>query len=619
MSLGSDPILIIANGASYSKDSGDPLVLNYLPNMGGRRIHLGLPSFVRDLMHLAPRTLDLLEIAAYVFAADRWLSRGKKDAVEYHSWSRNLKFHIRVRDFQFWNRDAVRQSLSETLTFMTGDASIIFCFEPGLDTPPTNLFDRSGFSLEGTLDQPTVTLFSGGLDSLAGAVERLGQTDEKVLLVSHLSQAGTIHTQRALVRALEQIYPGRTIHYQFECTLRGIRAVEETQRTRSFLYSSIAYAIASAYGRNEFFVYENGVTSINLHRREDLANARASRTTHPRTIGCLSKLFSLLSDSDFVIQLPYILRTKKEVITEVTKRAPQLISSTVSCNRTFQTHGEATHCGHCFQCVDRRIASHSADAQDLDHRGLYNHDIIGESINDREARTTAIDYIRQAKKFTEWNLASFEAEYLSELADLLDFLPEGETDADRVDIIWDLFRRHGENVRFGIQRMGEGRKNSLEPFPKNSLLALVTSGEHMKPEVLRLTESIRDIVEVAMGEMFSRDRPRDEPDMNKKLSAILQTHEPKLKSEHPTKSFACARVVPDHILGSSDLFVEGKYIRQGTPPSKATEGIAADLTKYDENAFILFVVYDPDHAIPAQRQFCEEIEAKGRNMVAIVR
>ena len=141
----------------------------------------------------------------------------------------------------------------------------------------------------------------------------------------------------------------------------------------------------------------------------------------------------------------------------------------------------------------------------------------------------------------------------------------------------------------------------------------------MKPEVLRLTESIRDIVEVAMGEMFSRDRPRDEPDMNKKLSAILQTHEPKLKSEHPTKSFACARVVPDHILGSSDLFVEGKYIRQGTPPSKATEGIAADLTKYDENAFILFVVYDPDHAIPAQRQFCEEIEAKGRNMVAIVR
>ena len=253
MSLGSDPILIIANGASYSKDSGDPLVLNYLPNMGGRRIHLGLPSFVRDLMHLAPRTLDLLEIAAYVFAADRWLSRGKKDAVEYHSWSRNLKFHIRVRDFQFWNRDAVRQSLSETLTFMTGDASIIFCFEPGLDTPPTNLFDRSGFSLEGTLDQPTVTLFSGGLDSLAGAVERLGQTDEKVLLVSHLSQAGTIHTQRALVRALEQIYPGRTIHYQFECTLRGIRAVEETQRTRSFLYSSIAYAIASAYGKKRIF------------------------------------------------------------------------------------------------------------------------------------------------------------------------------------------------------------------------------------------------------------------------------------------------------------------------------------------------------------------------------
>ena len=69
---------------------------------------------------------------------------------------------------------------------------------------------------------------------------------------------------------------------------------------------------------------------------------------------------------------------------------------------------------------------------------------------------------------------------------------------------------------------------------------------------------------------------------------------------------------------AADLFVEGKYIRQGTPPSKATEGIAADLTKYDEKAFILFVVYDPDHTIPSRLQYREDIESKGRNMVVIV-
>jgi hypothetical protein len=230
-----------------------------------------------------------------------------------------------------------------------------------------------------------------------------------------------------------------------------------------------------------------------------------------------------------------------------------------------------------------------------------------------------VDYVRQAKQFAEWNLARFEAEYLSDLADLLDFLPEGETDADRVEMVWDLLRRHGEDVRLGFRNMQANHSDPFEPFPENSLLALVTSGEHVKPEVRRLAESIRQIVEVAIGEMFARDRPRDEPDMNRKLAALLRTHEPGLRSEHPTKTFACARVIPDHVLEPADLLVEGKYIRQGTPPSKATEGIAADLTKYPIDAFILFVVYDPDHAISFDQQYRKDIESKGRNMVIIVR
>ncbi len=118
------PLLILANGAPDPGDGRDPMIINYLPSTAGRRIHLGLPSFVCDLMHIPPRTLDLLEIAAYVFAADRWLLRGRTDAVEYQSWSRSLEFHVRVRDFDFWNADAAKQALSDSVTFMTGDQSI---------------------------------------------------------------------------------------------------------------------------------------------------------------------------------------------------------------------------------------------------------------------------------------------------------------------------------------------------------------------------------------------------------------------------------------------------------------------------------------------------------------
>ena len=612
------PALILANGATDPNDDRDPLILNYQPENPGRNVNIGLPSFVENLFHIPARTLDLLEIAAYVFAADRLLRRGQIDAVEYHSWSRSLEFYVRVRDFDFWNSDSVNRALSDALVFMTGDTSITFHFQPGHCTPPTSLFDHPDFSLEG-LNEPIVTLFSGGIDSLSGALDGLTNTKSKVLLVTHQSGAATARTQEAIVGALKQKYPSRTVHYRFKCTLRRQRAVEETQRTRSFLYASIGYAIASAWKNDHIFIYENGVTSINLNRREDLANARASRTTHPRTIHLLARIFSLLQESEFKIHLPYLSLTKRDVVKRLCEKAPHLLSSTVSCSRTFQTEGQSTHCGYCFQCIDRRIATYAADVHQADHRGLYARDVVYDSIDDRSARTVAIDYVRQAKRFAEWNLAGFENEYLSELADLLDYLPQGGTDEDQIEMVWKLLRTHGKHVRLGLRNMQASRPDSLQPFTKNSILALVASGEHTKPEVRRLAQSIKQVLETAVGEMFSLNRPCNEPDLNSKLAALLRTHEQSLKSEHPTESFACAGVIPDHKLPSSSLLLEAKYIRKATSPSKAAEGIAADLTKFPANSFVLFVVYDPDHAINSDSQYREDIESKGRNMVVIVR
>ena len=275
MSNLSQPALVLCNGASGPADGRVPLVLHYLPDQPGRRICIALPSFVDDLLHIPSRTLDLLEIAAYAFASDRLLSRGRKDAVEYHSWSRSIDFRVRVRDFTFWNNEHVKTVLSEALQFMTGDASIRFDFEPGHCTPPANLFDEHAVTLEGIHEQPTITLFSGGIDSVAGALECLDESDSRVLLVSHQSSPSTTRTQRAIVAALGRRFMNRAVHYRFRCTLRDRRAVEETQRTRSLLYTTIGYAIASACKSDHILVYENGVTSINFHRREDLANARA--------------------------------------------------------------------------------------------------------------------------------------------------------------------------------------------------------------------------------------------------------------------------------------------------------------------------------------------------------
>ena len=41
-----------------------------------------------------------------------------------------------------------------------------------------------------------------------------------------------------------------------------------------------------------FFIFENGITSLNFARRQDLLNGRTTRTTHPKTIHLLQRLFS---------------------------------------------------------------------------------------------------------------------------------------------------------------------------------------------------------------------------------------------------------------------------------------------------------------------------------------
>ena len=54
-----------------------------------------------------------------------------------------------------------------------------------------------------------------------------------------------------------------------------------------------------------------------------------------------------------------------------------------------------------------------------------------------------------------------------------------------------------------------------------------------------------------------------------------------------------------------------KFIRKGTTPSKASEGIAADITKIpndDTVAGILFVIYDPNRAITDDRLYMSDFE-----------
>src|SRR5690606_24706315 len=131
------------------------------------------------------------------------------------------------------------------------------------------IFDNEKFEVHKP-EKLKVSLFSGGIDSLAGAIEMLKASDAEVCLVSHQSgQPGTIMTQRTIYEALKNVYGERCNHYKFHCGLHGIKSRDETQRTRALLYCSIAFAIAATYKQNCIYVYENGITSLNFAETQD--------------------------------------------------------------------------------------------------------------------------------------------------------------------------------------------------------------------------------------------------------------------------------------------------------------------------------------------------------------
>ena len=161
--------------------------------------------------------------------------------------------------------------------------------------------------------------------------------------------------------------------------------------------------------------------------------------------------------------------------------------------------------------------------------------------------------------------------------------------------------------------------NPFDTIANGSLLELVANREYFTEPALRLVKRLCTLLGPQIATMFSRNRPANEDDLNFKISALLNSHEIILRREHPTVPFASARAIPDHGDDESAVWIEAKYLRGSTTPSKATEGMAADLTKYPPEIHILFVVYDPDRAILDDEEFKEAYNSRRECTVLIVR
>jgi hypothetical protein len=449
-----------------------------------------IKTFRREL---SGRLVDFLEIASYVFTADCAVKRGEKwtDEESREPWERDLSFVIAVRDTAFWNAPIIKDAMEQVLGFLSSD-KYSFKFVP-LETdregrqPYFDFNDRETWPFH---SPERVLMFSGGLDSLAGAVESAAN-GAKLVLVSHRSVTTIDTRQKKLFKELHTLFPGQMVRIPVWINKSEVFGREPTQRTRSFLYTVLGTLVAQSVQAGGVRFYENGIVSVNLPIAEEALRARASRTTHPMALHLMSSLCAAVTDRTFVVDNPFLFKTKTEVVESLaTNNAAHLIPLTCSCSHSmFQTKTQR-HCGGCSQCTDRRFATMAAGLLDEDSASDYVSDVFVGPRRDARDKAIAIDYTNHGIELNRLSENELAVAFNAEVGRAVRYEPRRSEAAQKIIA---MHKRHGHVVSTVLER--KVRENAAEllrgTLPATSLLVLAVrprfaEEEHaLQPQLLQ--------------------------------------------------------------------------------------------------------------------------------------
>lgn len=420
---------------------------------------------------LPPRLIDFLEIAAYTFTADCATDRGDKwtDGSSTEPWRRDLAFVIPVRDVAFWNKVEVRNLIEELLDFLSNDR-YSFTFVPLLRDRVTQPYFQFGDQKEWPFHHPErVIMFSGGLDSLAGAVETASQGG-RLVLVSHRPVSTMDSRQQELFTQLQKKFPGRLIRIPVWVN-KSKAAKESTQRTRSFLFCALGALVAQSVHADGVRFYENGAVSLNLPIAQEVLQARASRTTHPVTLYLLSSLCAAVTGRGFAVDNPYLFKTKTEVVASLaTHQAAHLIPFSCSCSHSM-FKPKNRHCGHCSQCIDRRFAVAGAGLLDYEPATDYVSDVFVGRREKELDRAIAVDYTRHGIELNKQSNDQLAERFSAEISRAVRYeANRGETAQQLIA----MHKRHGAVVTQVLRQAVREQAATLSEgaLDSTSLLAL---------------------------------------------------------------------------------------------------------------------------------------------------
>ncbi|RBI68412.1 hypothetical protein DQW77_16625 [Roseovarius sp. TE539] len=437
----------------------------------------------RALAKIDPICDDFLEIASTVFVADSTVSRGGAVRARMgQQWRRDLSFTIPVRRLDIWRKPEVVEALTDAVTFLTED-NVQFEFVEGDFARPREPFlefDPSGPQFEAN----EAILFSGGLDSFAGALETLATTRHKVLLVSHRSAQKVIPRQDELGAYLSEQFPGRVQHLQVKARRRGAEGKETTQRSRSLLFTALGWAAAQALKIPRLSFYENGTISHNLPISPQVVGTMATRTTHPLALKKLNDLLECLAPGQLGIENRYEWLTKTDVVRRIEQHGGnEQIDRAVSCTSVREQDNLRTHCGACSQCLDRRFAMLAAGLEDHDLPERYATDVLFGARERERSITMALEWTRHALRLRDMDERAFMSAFGHELMQII----RGHEDLPRAEAlrrVRDLHLRHSNAVAGVLERVVKEQAADIvaRRLPASSLVAMhLGQQDHTQP------------------------------------------------------------------------------------------------------------------------------------------
>lgn len=355
----------------------------------------GIGTALDDLLRLGvfPSVLgvDLLVFAAHVQAADTRISR---ESESQDSWTREIRLVAPVTDPGTWMKAA--PTIKRALDFLTGDIWTIE-FRPKPENMPS-VIPVGTIPLQG-IPFDEVSLFSGGLDSLIGAVDLL-ERGKTPLLVSHAGESVTSTAQANCLKLLKGHYSASQFaQLRLWMNLEGVKvedsAHEMTMRARSFLFFATGVCAGSGFDKPiTLKVPENGLIALNVPLDPLRLGSHSTRTTHPFYIARWNEFLKIL-EMPVGIENPYWDKTKGEMTNECANKSllEEIVPGSMSCSHPTEAtrhHLPPQHCGYCLPCIIRRAALTKGFGANVDKTTYMLNDLAARPLDSTKAEGVQI-------------------------------------------------------------------------------------------------------------------------------------------------------------------------------------------------------------------------------------